>query len=73
MTQKWCTPAQEEFLEHWYVRYQEMKYDKKRALFKEFWVSLKKEWTQQFGWDAEDAANAGGAPSLEKVSAHKCI
>ncbi len=44
MMQKWCIPAQEEFLEHWYVSYQEMKYDKKPVLFKEFWVSLKTEW-----------------------------
>lgn len=73
MSPKWTAPEQEEFLERWYVRYLELKYERKRSPFKEFWVSLQADWVQKFGWNVEQNAESGGAPSLEKVSGFLCV
>lgn len=71
MSPKWATAEQEVFLEDWYAIYQQLKYRKKRPLFKEFWISLMADWSTQFGGTAADNGNETKAPSLEKVSCQR--
>lgn len=68
MAPKWTTPEQELFLESRYSRYGELQNQGKRTIFKQFWASLKRDWTGTFGWTAEDDVDAKGSPCLEKVS-----
>ncbi len=68
MSPKWAIAEQEVFLEDRYAIYQQLKYQKKRALFKEFWISLMADWSTQFGGTAADKGNETKVSSLEKVS-----
>lgn len=68
MSPKWTTRAQEEFLESKYRDYLKLKNRHNRTAFKDFWETVKAEWTALFGWRAEDEVQAKAAPSLEKVS-----
>lgn len=36
--------------------------------FRDFQMTLKREWAKMFGWSSEDDVNAKGVPYLEKVS-----
>lgn len=68
MSPKWATTEQEMFLEDRYAVYRQVKYYKKRPLFKEFWINLKSEWAEVFGWTDVDDIDAPGVPCLQKVS-----
>ncbi len=71
MLPKWATADQEVFLEDQYAIYQQLKYRKKRALFKEFWISLMADWSTPFGGTAADNGNETEVPSLKKVSCQR--
>ncbi len=68
MSPKWATKAQEEFLESRYRDYLKLKNRGNRTAFRDFWETVKTEWTALFGLDAEDDAQVKGALILEKVS-----
>lgn len=68
MSPRWSTPQQDEFLESWYPRYQQLQSQKKKVPFRDFWTTLKREWAGTFGWTSEDDVDAKGAPCLEKAS-----
>lgn len=45
-----------------------MKHQGQRGLFKMFWREVRYEWTDLFGWIAEDNIEEKGSPGLERVS-----
>ncbi len=69
MSPKWATSKQEEFLETWYKEYCQLRFKKKkRSIFKDFWVNLKVDWSERFGWSTADNINEAKVPYLDKVS-----
>jgi hypothetical protein len=68
MSPKWTTSEQEDFLETWYKEYCQLRFKKKRSIFKDFWVNLKADWTERFGWSTADDVDNSKVPCLDKVS-----
>lgn len=68
MSPKWTTKEQEEYLESKYREYLRVKHQGQKGLFKTFWREVRYEWTDLFGWTAEDNIEEKGSPGLERVS-----
>lgn len=68
MSPKWATTEQQEFLKKRYGEYCKLMIKKKRSAFKDFWVNLKVDWKEVFGWAATDDEDEPKVLSLDKGS-----